>query len=618
VGDGDMVGKDDHGVDDQDIVVPDSDQKPDTCGNGEVDLGEVCDGGLKNCTEIDPMKYKAGKAACLDSCLGWDTVTCEEYEYDCGDGDVDFPEVCEIGELTDCVEIDPGKYKAGKAYCLDTCLGYDTATCEEITEDDDIMPDFDMPSDDDTTDDWIPDTVDTDHFDDDVVPDVDTTCTHTCDTLNEAYCNGALVMQCQIGVDGCRHWAEEVDCSDTGRLCNDNNEVGDGGTSNARTALTKVNHFQCTATRDLGSFEMYVAPSLVGQSLVWVVYEATTETGTYSLIAQKTTTATATTAAWYSSGAMTRTDVGHVGETITLTSGRFYAIGLAWNESLTSYYWSPGFLQPFETEYTMFGATLGGTANDATYPPLASFSGGPANDSTYWMRVHVLNTDPDLCVCQNECDAAGIQQCDVDAVEECVADAYGCLSWVLQEDCVLDWEPDRVCTEAGDVATCEEEATEIIDTIGSAESPFSGISRMRGNFYSCDTDRTLTEIEQYLSYSGTATIYFEVYEATTQLGTYYPVQSISRSISMSGYAFYSSGAVSIPLISGRYYYIGARWGSSYTVGYYNNYTTTFYDTEFGQWQTGMTYDDITTAPSSFVYDDHDSPNYAYYQRLTTQ
>ncbi|HNT29186.1 MAG TPA: hypothetical protein PKH10_13530, partial [bacterium] len=237
--DGDMMGEDDPFTGDLDIV-PDSDQKPDTCGNGGVDLGEVCDGGLKNCIEIDPMKYKAGKAACLDTCLGWDTVTCEEYEYECGDGDVDFPEVCDTEELTDCVDIDPMKYKAGKAYCLDTCLGYDTATCEEIDEDDDIVPDTTdvQPESEGMVDQDLiqpdtadvqpdPDTVDADHVEADILPDNDTVCTHTCDTLNEAYCNGTVVMQCQIGIDGCRHWAEEIDCFDTGRLCNDNNEVGD-------------------------------------------------------------------------------------------------------------------------------------------------------------------------------------------------------------------------------------------------------------------------------------------------------------------------------------------------------------------------------------------------------
>ncbi|HNT29262.1 MAG TPA: hypothetical protein PKH10_13920, partial [bacterium] len=350
----------------------------------------------------------------------------------------------------------------------------------------------------------------------------------------------------------------------------------------------------------------------------WVVYEATTETGTYTLIAQKTTTATATTAAWYSSGGMTRTDVGHVGETITLTSGRYYAIGLAWNESLTSYYWSPGFLQPFETEYTMFGATLGGTANDATYPPLASFSGGPANDSTYWMRVHVLNTDADLCVCQNECDAAGIQQCNVNAVEECVADIYGCLSWSFSEDCVADYTPDRVCTESLDTATCEEEVAEVADTIGSSSTLYTGgTSRMRGNYYSCDTTRTLTEIEMYLDPASTATVNFVVYSSTTLGGTYYPVATVAQSTS-TGAGFKSSGTMSVALQAGTYYFIGAWWGSSVTVGYAANTSATYYDTAFGSWDSGMTLESVTSAPASLDYDSTYYSGSAYYQRLTTQ
>ncbi|HOW52749.1 MAG TPA: hypothetical protein PLV42_11990 [bacterium] len=647
-GDGDMIGKDDHGLKDDtsalddDTVSPDEDIVPPTCGNGDVDSGEVCDENLIDCIDIDDKLYSGGKATCQDTCLGWDTITCDEIPHTCGNGIVEGPEICDTQLLTNCVEIDPMKYSAGKAYCLEDCSGYDTATCEEIVADDDAddEPDTtDIPFDADMTDDVQPDIsdiqpdldmsdtdvqpdmqADVDIVDTDIQPDVDIVCSHDCDTLTETYCNGAIVMQCQIGIDGCRHWTEELDCADTGRSCEDNNEVGDNTESNARSALTKVNHFQCTATHDLKSFEMYIAPSLIGQSLVWVLYEATTETGNYTLIAQKTTSATGTTAAWYSSGAMTRTDAGHVGETITLTSGRYYAIGLAWNENLTSYYWAPSFLGSFETEYTLFGATLGGTANDATYPPLASFSGGPANDSTYWMRVHVLNTDVDLCVCQNECDTVGIQQCNVNAVEECSADLLGCLYWHFTEDCVVDYTPDRVCTESLDTATCEEEVTEVVDTVGSAGTLYSGDSRMRGNFYSCTTNRTLTEIEMYLDYSGTAAVYFEVYESSAlgdDLSPYEPVYTASKTLTMSsGGAFYSSGTISVPLYAGNYYYIGVRWGSSYTISYYNA-SLSSKTTAFGAWSAGMTNDDVLSAPSSIFYSDTSASGYAYYQRLTT-
>ncbi|HNT28182.1 MAG TPA: hypothetical protein PKH10_08390, partial [bacterium] len=107
-----------------------------TCGNGTVDTGETCDGGMIECVVIDAQAYKGGKAKCANDCSGWDTSTCEEFPYTCGNGTVETGETCEKGDMTDCTDIDPDIYIAGKAYCRDDCSGWDTATC-------DISPDAD-------------------------------------------------------------------------------------------------------------------------------------------------------------------------------------------------------------------------------------------------------------------------------------------------------------------------------------------------------------------------------------------------------------------------------------------------------------------------------------------
>lgn len=110
----------------------DEDAIPETCGNSSVDTGEICDGNVINCVEIDAQKYKSGKAKCLDTCLGWNTETCEEIPQTCGNSEVEGTEECD-GNVVNCSELDPEKYYSGKAKCLEDCTGFDTATCEEYT-----------------------------------------------------------------------------------------------------------------------------------------------------------------------------------------------------------------------------------------------------------------------------------------------------------------------------------------------------------------------------------------------------------------------------------------------------------------------------------------------------
>lgn len=123
------VAEDPDMYDENDIGV-DEDHVPDTCGNGKIDEGEVCDGNLINCTDIDDRLYSGGRAWCRDDCLGYDTITCEEVFHECGNGIVEGPEECD-GGVIDCVDIDPYLFSGGKAACKDDCSGWDTITCDE-------------------------------------------------------------------------------------------------------------------------------------------------------------------------------------------------------------------------------------------------------------------------------------------------------------------------------------------------------------------------------------------------------------------------------------------------------------------------------------------------------
>ena len=56
------------------------DTAPATCGNRKVDAGEACDGGVKECREINPNS--TGFASCKADCSGWDETGCQQNSTD--------------------------------------------------------------------------------------------------------------------------------------------------------------------------------------------------------------------------------------------------------------------------------------------------------------------------------------------------------------------------------------------------------------------------------------------------------------------------------------------------------------------------------------------------------
>lgn len=127
-----VLSNDKDNVSDEDILSGDEDSIPVTCGNGQIDTGEACDGesDIKNCTDINSTLYSSGKAKCFENCSGYDTITCTEIPHECGNKTPEGPEICD-GGTKDCIEIDPSLYSGGKALCKGDCSGWDTITCEE-------------------------------------------------------------------------------------------------------------------------------------------------------------------------------------------------------------------------------------------------------------------------------------------------------------------------------------------------------------------------------------------------------------------------------------------------------------------------------------------------------
>ena len=87
--------------------------------------------------------------------------------------------------------------------------------------------------------------------------------------------------------------------------------------------LYRGNAYEVTEDRLLSSFDTYLDPSTTA-TLTWTLYESSTQTGTYSQIAQTTTSASGG-AGWYSSGTMNA----------VLQAGMYYAATTHWDTSCT-------------------------------------------------------------------------------------------------------------------------------------------------------------------------------------------------------------------------------------------------------------------------------------------
>lgn len=102
-----------------------------TCGNGKLDAGEVCDGSLLNGASCaSRVGYgSTGTLVCNSTCDGYDTSACSP-EVTCGNGELDDGEVCDgtlIGSRT-CVQ-QVGYGSVGTPGCNATCSGFTNGTC---------------------------------------------------------------------------------------------------------------------------------------------------------------------------------------------------------------------------------------------------------------------------------------------------------------------------------------------------------------------------------------------------------------------------------------------------------------------------------------------------------
>lgn len=94
---------------------------------------------------------------------------------------------------------------------------------------------------------------------------------------------------------------------------------------------------------------------------------------------------------------------------------------------------------------------------------------------------------------------------------------------------------------------------------GNSES-FSGTDRLRGNIYTVTEPQTLTEITVELGFAPGTNIYFYVLEAPALGDPYTVVSETMVPFANAGAGYSSSGEISVNLVPGTFYSIGAAWG----------------------------------------------------------
>jgi len=105
-----------------------------SCGNREIENGEICDTNSEFCEKVDGT-YSGGMAYCNETCSGWDTSKCEKKQALCGNGKVDSTakEVCDTGVAAVSCKTLSANYLDSTATCKNDCSGFVLTDCIDST-----------------------------------------------------------------------------------------------------------------------------------------------------------------------------------------------------------------------------------------------------------------------------------------------------------------------------------------------------------------------------------------------------------------------------------------------------------------------------------------------------
>ena len=130
------------------------------------------------------------------------------------------------------------------------------------------------------------------------------------------------------------------------------------------------------------------------------------------------------------------------------------------------------------------------------------------------------------------------------------------------------------------------------------------------NIHEATADTTLTQIEVYLDLTTSVPLEFVVYRSSTFSGTYERISRTEIINPGTGLGFYSSGTISVSILSGYYYIIGVAHNES-VLQYYSSgtYSTTFSNLEG--------YDSTTSYPAPSTLVSPSTSTFIFYHKYTT-
>jgi hypothetical protein len=206
--------------------------------------------------------------------------------------------------------------------------------------------------------------------------------------------------------------------------------------------------------------------------------------------------------------------------------------------------------------------------------------------------------NPTTVMCVAQLCSPNMPACDGNVFTTCNATGNGYTG--TRTDCTTS---DQFCSLTG----C---TTSAVDTVGA--TTLSGTLANYGmlNIYSVTGNRTLAQIEQYMSISAALTLTWHVYESTTATGTYTSISNTTTT-STTGAGYQSSGALMVPMVAGRYYAIGASWTGSVNYGLISG--TASQAVTFGSLISAIAPTPVPTTTISVG----SPPGYYFPQRLTT-
>ena len=156
-----------------------------------------------------------------------------------------------------------------------------------------------------------------------------------------------------------------------------------------------------------------------------------------------------------------------------------------------------------------------------------------------------------------------------------------------------------------------DESGRTVDIVGGTTYSAEGIALGKGDVYRVDIDVNLTEAEFWLNFSDTQTLSTHVYTCPTEAGTYTEIFQSALDITGTGAAWYSCGAIDVPMNADNYYLILIAWSGTQT--YYWDAADS-QDTSFGAHVLGY-WSGAFPMPATLEVSGNDQA--VYHQRLTT-